>query len=116
MMAGARGRSGGRRSGAGAKKKADLVQLHELIDTRVGDAVWDSIIDALVKKARNGDVQAFRELRACRYGQIPIAPQPERGEPPPPFNMIEYQLPCSRRHVDEDDSQNHGLSYDEPDA
>ena len=116
MMAGVRGRSGGRRSGAGAKKKANLVQLHELIDARVGDAVWDSIIDALVKKARNGDVQAFRELRACRYGQIPIAPQPERGEPAPPISMIEVQMPCSRRHVDGDDSQNHRLSQNEPEA
>ena len=105
-MAGVKGRSGGKRSGAGAKKRADLVQLHELIDARVSDAVWDSIVDALVKKARQGDVQAFRELRACRYGQLPIAPQPEQAESTPPINMIEYVLPCSRKHVDEDDSQN----------
>jgi hypothetical protein len=109
-MAGVKGRSGGRRSGAGAKRSANLVQLHELIDARVGDAVWNSIIDALVKKARQGDVQAFRELRACRYGQIPIAPQPAQGEEIAPFNMIEYQMPCSRKHVDEGDSLDHELS------
>ena len=103
-MAGVKGRSGGRRSGAGAKKSANLLQLHELIDARVGDAVWDSIIDALVKKARQGDVQAFRELRACRYGQIPTAPQLVDARLDDPINMIEYVLPCSRKHVDEVDS------------
>ena len=107
-MAGVKGRSGGKRSGSGAKKKADLIHLHELIDARIGDAVWNSIIDALAKKARQGDVQAFRELRACRYGQIPIAPQPVQGESAPPFSMIEYVLPCSRKHVDENDTENHG--------
>jgi hypothetical protein len=106
-MAGVRGRSGGKRSGSGAKKKADLVHLHELIDARIGDAVWNSIIDALVKQARNGDVQAFRELRACRYGQIPIAPQPVQGEALTPINTIEYVMPCSRKHVDGNDSQDH---------
>ena len=79
-MAGAIGRSGGRRPGSGPKKKAELVQLHSLIDSNVGDEVWASIVAALVKKAQQGDVQAFRELRACRFGQIPMANEYLPGE------------------------------------
>lgn len=75
-MSGKKGRSGGARPGAGAKKKGDLSDLHALIDEYVTDADWASIFKALLIKARKGNVAAFRELRACRYGQIPIAPVP----------------------------------------
>src|SRR5512135_2225785 len=82
-MSGVKRRSSGRRAGAGAKKQADLRGLHELIDARIDDKDWNSIIAALVKKARRGDVQAFRELRACRFGQIPVASvrDPDEEEP-----------------------------------
>ena len=69
-MAGVKGRSGGHRFGSGAKKKADLLHLHELIDARVGDALWNSIIDALVKKASKGDVQAFRASRCAPVATV----------------------------------------------
>ena len=84
-MSGVKGRSGGKRAGAGAKKKPDLLELHELIDGRVGSADWNSIIGALVEKAKRGNVQAFRELRACRFGQIPLASPQDLTEEPPPL-------------------------------
>jgi len=99
-MAGARGRSGGRRIGAGAKRKVDLEELHTLFDAYVTRDVWALMIDALVKRALQGDVQAFRELRACRFGQIPLAFQGE-DQPMPPIHTIEVERPCTRRHVDE---------------
>lgn len=108
-MAGVKGRSGGRRFGAGAKKNADLVQLHTLIDAHIGDADWASIIRALVKKAKQGDVPAFRELRACRFGQIPLAPQPPQDEPLEPIQIIVDHKPCTRKHVDEEELQPTGL-------
>ena len=73
MMAGVKGRSGGRRPGSGPKRKAQLLLLHTMIDSYVGSAVWSSIVAALIKKAKLGDVQAFRELRACRFGNTPEA-------------------------------------------
>src|SRR5512135_63480 len=82
-MSGVKHRSGGRRVGAGAKKQADLRGLHELIDARIDEKDWNSIIAALVKKARRGDVQAFRELRACRFGQIPVAYERDLDEVEP---------------------------------
>jgi len=98
-MAGKKGCSGGKRPGAGAKKKADLVQLHEMIDLHIADGDWASIISALVKKAKQGDVQAFRELRACRFGQIPIAPVPNEEQP---IMITLDDRPCRRKHVDEE--------------
>jgi hypothetical protein len=44
-----------------------------MIDSYVGSADWASIVAALVKKAKAGDVQAFRELRTCRFGRLPEA-------------------------------------------
>ena len=79
-MAGVKGRSGGRRVGAGGKKKAELIMLHTLIDSHVANDDWASIVAALVEKAKHGDVQAFRELRACRFGQIPMAAEYLPGE------------------------------------
>ena len=102
MMAGLKGRSGGRRLGSGAKKKADLVELHTLIDSHVGDADWASILGALLEKAKQGDVQAFRELRACRFGQIPLAVPPSENEPIGPIQIIEVVHPCTRQHVGEE--------------
>jgi hypothetical protein len=86
-MAGVKGRSGGRRPGSGPKRKAPLLLLHTMIDSIVGSADWASIVAALVKKAKQGDVpptsleqlidvgdvQAFRELRTCRFGHLPEA-------------------------------------------
>lgn len=80
-MSGKKGRSGGARAGAGAKRRGDLAQLRELIDAHVTDADWASIFKALLIKARKGNVAAFRELRACRYGQIPIATDPVEEQP-----------------------------------
>ena len=79
-MAGVKGRSGGRRLGAGGKKKAELVMLHTLIDSHVANDDWAAIVAALVERAKQGDVQAFRELRACRFGQIPMAAEHLPGE------------------------------------
>ena len=93
-MAGKKGRSGGKRPGAGAKR-GDLVHLHEIIDLHVADGDWAAIIGALVKKARRGNVSAFRELRACRFGQIPLAPVPD----PAPGVMV--TLPPWARQRDE---------------
>ena len=39
-----------------------------MIDSYVGSADWSSIVSALVKKAKQTDVQAFRELRTCWFG------------------------------------------------
>ena len=72
-MAGVKGRSGGRRPGSGPKRKAQLQLLHTMIDSYVSSADWAFIVSALVKKARSGDVQAFRELRTCRFGHLPEA-------------------------------------------
>src|SRR5512135_3377921 len=82
-MSGVKRRSSGRRVGAGAKKQADLRGLHELIDARIDEKDWNSIIAMLLKKARRGDVQAFRELRACRFGQIPVASERDPYEEEP---------------------------------
>jgi len=79
-MAGIKDRSGGRRLGAGGKKKAELVMLHTLIDSHVANDDWAAIVAALVERAKQGDVQAFRELRACRFGQIPMAAEHLPGE------------------------------------
>jgi hypothetical protein len=111
-MAGKTGRSGGRRAGAGAKKKGDLVQLHAMIDLHVDDADWASIIGALVKKAKTGNVYAFRELRACRYGHLPIATEPVE-DARPQIDLIEVVRPCSRKHVDEETVRRAGLSSKE---
>jgi hypothetical protein len=92
MMAGVKGRSGGKRPGAGLKKKADLEQLHASVDAQVGGAVWESMIGALVKKAMKGDVKAFRELRICRFGHIPIAAEPIE-DARPPIRYIEVVKP-----------------------
>ena len=101
-MAGAKGRSGGRRPGAGAKSKAELVQLHNLIESRVVDDDWTSIIAALVEKAKKGDVQAFRELRACRFGQIPLAEKYLPGELFAINQTVEeLAIPHMRRLLDE---------------
>ena len=101
-MSGVKGRSGGRRRGAGAKKKGDLRELHELIDARLGASDWNSIIGALAKKARRGDVQAFRELRACRFGQIPVASKENLYEDEPllirTVSIIEAPLPKDAEH------------------
>lgn len=96
-MSGKKGRSGGARPGSGAKRRGDLAQLRELIDAHVTDADWASIFKALLVKARKGNVAAFRELRACRYGQIPIAPIPAEDE-----ELRIIALPCRRMHVDDD--------------
>jgi hypothetical protein len=103
-MPGVKGRSGGRRVGAGSKSKADLLELHELIDARIGEADWNSIIGALVKKAKRGDVQAFRELRACRFGQIPVAPKQDLDEDAPPLliRTISIVDPCPQEDGDEE--------------
>ncbi len=102
-MAGVKGRSGGRRDGTGPKKRADLEQLHASMDEHVGSADWAAMIGALVKKAKQGDVAAFRELRACRFGQIPLAPQPVEDEQLKPIQYIVdvRHEPCNRKHVDE---------------
>jgi len=104
-MPGVKGRSGGRRAGTGPKKKADLEQLHASMDEHVGSADWAAMIGALVKKAKQGDVPAFRELRACRFGHIPLAtqPAPAEDEPRKPIQYIEVVRPgpCNRKHVDE---------------
>lgn len=100
-MAGVKGRSGGSRIGAGAKKKADLVQLHAFIDAHVGARDWTSMISALEKKAKRGNVQAFRELRACRFGNLPLATQADQDQPNTPINTIEVHTPCTRKHVEE---------------
>ncbi len=100
-MAGTKGRSGGRRPGSGAKSKADLVALHTLFDAHVASNVWALMIDALVKRALQGDVHAFRELRACRFGHIPLASLGE-DQPLPPIRTIVVQEPCTRKHVDAD--------------
>lgn len=89
-MSGKKGRSGGARPGAGAKKRGDLAQLRELIDAHVTDADWASIFKALLIKARKGNVAAFRELRACRYGQIPIATDPAEEDDDIRVIMCDY--------------------------
>lgn len=106
-MAGTKGRSGGRRPGAGAKKKWDLVELHALIDLHVADSDWASIIGALVKKAKQGDVQAFRELRASRFGQIPLAPVPKEEDQIRVF----MDEPCTRKHVDDEEPVSQVLPF-----
>ena len=73
VMAGVKGSSGGKRTGSGPKRKAQLLLLHTMIDSYIGSADWASIVAALVKKAKLGDVQAFRELRTCRFGHLPEA-------------------------------------------
>ena len=102
-MSGVKGRSGGRRRGTGPKNIQDLRQLHERMDACVGDGDWNSIIGALVKKAKKGDVAASRELRAWRFGQIPIAPPVTDEEPIEPIRIIRTIEPCERKHVDDDD-------------
>lgn len=102
-MAGKKRRSGGSRAGAGAKKKSDLAHSHSLIDQHMEDADWASIIGALVKKAKRGNVQAFRELRACRFGHIPLATEPPEDDLPP-IRIIEFMKPCTRKHADETNS------------
>ncbi len=105
----AKHRSGGRRVGAGAKKQADLRGLHELIDARVDEKDWSSIIAALVKKARRGDVQAFRELRTCRFGSLPetsqyIRPAEEKtdGDLFDLANFVDIGLPGAQPDTDEE--------------
>ena len=100
-MAGAKGRSGGSRTGAGAKKKSDLAQLHAFIDAHVGDADWASMIGALKKKAKQGNVQAFRELRASRFGHLPLATQVDQDQPNTPIKTIVVHTACTRKHADD---------------
>lgn len=97
-MSGRKGRSGGKRPGSGAKKKGDLAQLHALIDDHITDADWASILNALLDKARKGNVAAFRELRACRFGLTPTATDPAEEED----DKIMIIVDCDRKHVDDD--------------
>jgi hypothetical protein len=100
VVAGVKGCSGGRRFGSGAQKKADLALLHTMIDSHVGSADWALIDAALDKKTKLGDVQAFRELRACRFGQLPEASQligvtegPEEGHLLELANFVDTGMP-----------------------
>ncbi len=107
-MAGVKGRSGGRRPGSGPKRKAQLLLLHTMIDSYVGSADWASIVSALVKKAKSGDVQAFRELRTCRFGRLPEAseyllPSEEKadGDLFDLANFVDTGLPGAHPDTDE---------------
>jgi hypothetical protein len=92
-MAGRKGRSGGRRPGAGAKRRAELERLHNLLDANVGDTVWTRLINALVKRALRGDVAAFRELRHMRFGHMPLATLPDPNQPVVPIQYIKVPAP-----------------------
>ncbi len=100
-MAGMKGRSGGRRLGSGARKKEDIEHMRELMKARVSDTVWLGLIGTLVKRARQGDVQAFRELRLMRFGHIPLPPEPAKDERQP-VQSYQVHVPCTRPHSDEE--------------
>jgi hypothetical protein len=115
-MPGAKGRNGGRCVGTASKKKAYLLGLHGLIDERAGDADWNSITGALVKKAKRCDVRAFRELCACRFGQIPVASRENLNEDETPLRIrtISFVDPVPRKDGDQEPDQLDDQPSDEP--
>jgi hypothetical protein len=60
---------GGRRPGAGRKKKAQDLSLKELLDVAWPDSRKDKAIEAQAKLADRGDTRAFLALMAYRFGR-----------------------------------------------
>ena len=70
-MAGVRVAAAENVPGSGPKRKAQLLLLHTMIDSYVDSTDWASIVAALVKRAKLGDVQAFR-----RTAHLSVWPSP----------------------------------------
>ena len=75
-MAGAKGRSGGRRPGAG-RKSEDLQlrqgRMREIFHEVVTEDGWRACVGAVLALAREGNVAAFKELAPWIVGRVPEA-------------------------------------------
>jgi hypothetical protein len=68
-MSGVKGRSGGRRKGAGRKPKAVEVELAALLDSRWPREEREKAISTFAGRAAQGDLSAFQLLLGYAYGR-----------------------------------------------
>lgn len=68
-MAGAKGRSGGKREGQGRKPKAVELKLLERMDSVLGADWEDDLLKAAHEQAKKGNFQHLTILLAYKYGK-----------------------------------------------
>lgn len=68
-MAGKKGRSGGKRKGAGRKTKAEELGLPNLINEVIGEEGKRELIDVLYRKSKTGSYQHLQLLLAYIFGK-----------------------------------------------